>query len=87
MYLVRRSKPYLQLGRGNTRHRDMRSECGRSARRIICYAKVGDRLERGERYGFIRFGSRVDVYLPTDVEVKVSIGEKVTGVMTTIARM
>ena len=48
---------------------------------------MGDRLERGERYGFIRFGSRVDVYLPTDVEVKVSIGEKVTGVMTTIARM
>jgi phosphatidylserine decarboxylase len=37
---------------------------GLIARRILCYAKVGQRLARGERYGFIRFGSRVDVYLP-----------------------
>lgn len=60
---------------------------GLVARRIVCYAKVGDRLERGERYGFIRFGSRVDLFLPTDAEIKVSIGEKVTGTMTTVARL
>lgn len=60
---------------------------GLIARRILCYAKVGDRLEKGERYGFIRFGSRVDVYLPLDAEVTVQIGDKVTGVMSTIARL
>ena len=60
---------------------------GLVARRILCYAKVGERLEKGERYGFIRFGSRVDVYLPLDAEITVSIGDKVTGVMSTIARL
>ena len=60
---------------------------GLVARRILCYAKVGQRLEKGERYGFIRFGSRVDVYLPLEAEITVSIGDKVTGVMSTIARM
>ena len=59
---------------------------GLVARRILCYANIGDDLARGQRYGFIRFGSRVDVYLPTDVEVRVTIGDKVTGVSTTIAR-
>lgn len=60
---------------------------GLVARRIICYATVGQELARGERYGFIRFGSRVDVYLPTDAEIMVGIGDKVTGVMSTIARI
>ena len=60
---------------------------GLVARRILCYTQEGDRLERGQRYGFIRFGSRVDVYLPTDAEVKVTIGDKVTGVLSTIARI
>lgn len=60
---------------------------GLVARRILCYASIGDGLERGQRYGFIRFGSRVDVYLPLDAEVIVSIGDKVTGVMTPIARL
>lgn len=59
---------------------------GLIARRILCYANVGDRLERGERYGFIRFGSRVDVYLPMNAKVSVAIGDKVTGTMTTLAR-
>ena len=58
---------------------------GLVARRIVCYAGVGDKLERGERYGFIRFGSRVDLYLPLDAEPRVVIGEKVTGVRTTLA--
>ena len=59
---------------------------GRVARRILCYRQIGDSLARGERYGFIRFGSRVDVYIPRSWDVKVTIGEKVTGVSTVLAR-
>jgi phosphatidylserine decarboxylase len=49
---------------------------GLIARRIICYAKVGDLLTRGRRYGLIRFGSRLDVYLPLGTKIKVAMGEK-----------
>ena len=59
---------------------------GLIARRILCYVRTGDRLIRGQRYGFIRFGSRVDVYLPTDARAEVSIGQKVTGGRTILAR-
>jgi phosphatidylserine decarboxylase len=52
---------------------------GLIARRILCYVDQGSRLERGQRYGFIRFGSRVDVYLPVDSKVSVSLGDKVTA--------
>jgi len=48
---------------------------GLIARRIVCYAKVGDLLTRGSRYGLIRFGSRLDVYLPLGSSVKVAMGE------------
>ena len=58
---------------------------GLIARRILCYVKVGDVLSRGQRYGFIRFGSRVDVYLPLDAQVKVSIGDKVSATTTILA--
>jgi phosphatidylserine decarboxylase len=58
---------------------------GLIARRILCYVKAGDVLKRGERYGFIRFGSRVDVYLPLNANVKVSIGEKVSATTTILA--
>ncbi len=58
---------------------------GLIARRILCYVGPGTRLQRGERYGFIRFGSRVDVYLPTDVQVKVAIGDKVRATSTILA--
>ena len=54
-------------------------------RRILCYVKAGDQLARGQRYGFIRFGSRVDVYLPLDAAVKVSIGDKVAATTTILA--
>jgi phosphatidylserine decarboxylase len=50
---------------------------GLIARRILCYVGAGAELGRGERFGFIRFGSRVDVYLPLDAEPKAAIGEKV----------
>ena len=59
---------------------------GLIARRILCYVRTGDQLVRGQRYGFIRFGSRVDVYLPTDARAAVSIGQKVTGGRTILAR-
>ena len=49
---------------------------GLIARRIICYAKVGDLLTRGRRYGLIRFGSRLDVYLPVGSKVQVTMGQK-----------
>lgn len=60
---------------------------GLIARRILCYVKSGDQLTRGQRYGFIRFGSRVDVYLPLDASVKVSIGDKVAATTTILARL
>ncbi|ABF07801.1 phosphatidylserine decarboxylase [Cupriavidus metallidurans CH34] len=58
---------------------------GLVARRILCYINVGDMLSRGQRYGFIRFGSRVDVYLPTDARPRVTIGEKVSASATVLA--
>jgi len=58
---------------------------GLIARRILCYVKSGDRLTRGQRYGFIRFGSRVDVYLPITTTVKVSIGDTVYASETILA--
>lgn len=60
---------------------------GLIARRIHCYAKVGDRLARGERFGFIRFGSRVDVYMPIEARITVALGEKVYGGASVLAFM
>ena len=60
---------------------------GLIARRILCYIHVGDRLKAGERYGFIRFGSRVDVYLPLTAEPLVSVGDKVFATNTALARL
>lgn len=58
---------------------------GLIARRILCYVKAGDKLARGERYGFIRFGSRVDVYLPPGSLVKAALGDKVSASSTVLA--
>ncbi len=58
---------------------------GLIARRILCYVKEGDIVARGQRYGFIRFGSRVDVYLPLTATVKVAIGDKVSATSTILA--
>jgi phosphatidylserine decarboxylase len=60
---------------------------GLIARRILCYAKVNQNLVRGERYGFIRFGSRVDVYLPLNSQVEVTIGQKVKATETILAKL
>jgi phosphatidylserine decarboxylase len=58
---------------------------GLIARRILCYVGAGARLARGQRFGFIRFGSRVDLYLPLDAEVKAAIGDKVYAAQSVLA--
>jgi len=58
---------------------------GLVARRILCYAGAGQRLARGERYGFIRFGSRVDVYLPPESRPVAAVGDKVYATETILA--
>ena len=60
---------------------------GLIARRILCYVHEGERLAAGQRYGFIRFGSRVDVYLPTTARPKVAIGDKVKATSTVLAEL
>jgi phosphatidylserine decarboxylase len=58
---------------------------GLIARRILCYVRVGDLVRKGDRYGFIRFGSRVDVYLPLNAEPLVSVGDSVRATTTLLA--
>ncbi|MBU6460902.1 MAG: phosphatidylserine decarboxylase [Proteobacteria bacterium] len=60
---------------------------GLIARRILCYVDMGSQMEPGERYGFIRFGSRVDVYLPPEAQVSITIGECVKGGQDELARL
>jgi phosphatidylserine decarboxylase len=57
------------------------------ARRIVCYAKEGDIKKQGDELGFIKFGSRVDLYLPVDTELNVNIGDVVTGNRSVIANL
>jgi phosphatidylserine decarboxylase len=63
----------------------VRQIAGALARRIVCYAKPQERIEQGRELGFIKFGSRVDLFLPLDAEVKVSLEQKVVGGITVIA--
>ena len=65
----------------------LRQIAGAVARRIVCYAKVGDTFKQGQDMGFIKFGSRVDVFLPLDAKIKVKIGDTVFGNKTVIARL
>ncbi len=58
---------------------------GLIARRILCYARAGQTLARGERFGFIRFGSRVDVYLPREATPRASVGDRVYAGETILA--
>jgi phosphatidylserine decarboxylase len=60
---------------------------GLIARRILCYVDAGAQLSRGQRYGFIRFGSRVDLYLPPQSRVKVGVGETVKATATILAEL
>lgn len=60
---------------------------GLVARRIVNYARPGDRLARGQRFGLIRFGSRVDIYLPPDAQLAVAPGRRVAGGTSVIAHL
>lgn len=57
---------------------------GLIARRILCYAKTGEKMEKGDRFGFIMFGSRTDIILPPSVNVLVKVGQRVVGTETII---
>ena len=59
---------------------------GALARRVVFYPRVGDTLARGERIGMIRFGSRVDIFIPDGAEVLVRVGDKVNAGRTGLAR-
>lgn len=56
------------------------------ARRIVCWPKTGDNLERGQRFGLIKFGSRTDILMPANVDIQVKVGDRVKGGETIIAR-
>jgi len=60
---------------------------GLLARRIVCNLKVGDKVERGQRMGLIKFGSRVDVLMPAEARLKVKIGTRVKGGSTVLAEL
>ena len=65
----------------------VRQLSGLIARRIVGWARVGDELRKGERFGMIRFGSRTEVYLPLDAVVLVKVGDRVSGGSSVIARL
>ena len=65
----------------------VRQITGAIARRIVGWSQVGDRVEKGERFGMIRFGSRTEVYLPLNATVLVKVGDRVAGGATPIARL
>lgn len=75
----------------------MRTDCGKEiafvqiaglvARRIVCFAKEGQEYQAGERFGLIRFGSRLDVYLPTDIEPQVCVGQTMVAGETVLANL
>lgn len=64
---------------------DVKQIAGVLARRIVCRAQPGDTLEKGQRYGLIRFGSRTDLFLPGDCDVVAQVGDRVRGAETVLA--
>jgi phosphatidylserine decarboxylase len=58
---------------------------GLIARRIFCYVRENEQVSAGQRYGFIRFGSRVDLYLPADATPKVAVGDRTTAGLSVVA--
>lgn len=64
-----------------------RQIAGAVARRICTYAKVGDKAERGEEFGFIKFGSRVDIFLPTDARILCKVGDISKNKLTVLAEL
>jgi len=64
----------------------LRQVAGAMARRIVYYGKEEEDVSQGNQLGFIKFGSRVDMYLPIGTKINVKLGDKVTGCKTEIAR-
>jgi phosphatidylserine decarboxylase len=64
-----------------------RQIAGAMARRIVWYVKEGDKVEQGQQFGFIKFGSRVDVFLPLGTKINVGLGEVVKGGRTVLATL
>jgi phosphatidylserine decarboxylase len=65
----------------------VRQVAGFVARRAVCRKKEGDILRRGERYGIIKFGSRLDIYLPKDVDIKVKLNDNIKAGVTILAEI
>ena len=65
----------------------VRQIVGILARRIVCRVKEGDVVKAGDRFGVMKFGSRMDVFLPADTTLETKVGEKVVGGMTVVARL
>jgi phosphatidylserine decarboxylase len=65
----------------------VRQITGAIARRIVPWSQVGDEIEKGFRFGMIRFGSRTEVYLPLDAAIEVNLGDRVIGAETVIAKL
>jgi phosphatidylserine decarboxylase len=65
----------------------IRQITGAIARRIVPWSKVGDQVEKGFRFGMIRFGSRTEIYLPMNATVEVKVGDRVVGAQSVIARL
>lgn len=65
----------------------VRQVAGMMARRIVWFTKVDEKATLGREFGLIRFGSRVDFYLPTDAQIQVKIGDKVKGQITVLAEI
>jgi phosphatidylserine decarboxylase len=65
----------------------VRQIAGLIARRIVTYSKVGEHATQGERFGLIRFGSRVDVFVPTDALIRVQLGQQTSAGTTVLAEL
>ena len=65
----------------------VRQIAGLIARRIVTYSKVGEKVDQGDRLGIIRFGSRVDVFLPIDAKVRVKVGQATVAGVTVLAEL
>jgi phosphatidylserine decarboxylase len=73
------------VDRGNGQMIVARQIVGMLARRVVCRARIGDEVRAGQRFGIMKFGSRMDVFLPTSATIKVTVGEMVRGGETVIA--
>jgi phosphatidylserine decarboxylase precursor-related protein len=71
---------------GNGKTIKVRQIAGMVARRICCWVNIGDELKRGDKYGMIRFGSRIEIFLPDTVKLSVGMGDRVYGGQTVLGR-